>query len=784
MASTEHATPHSPLASPEIRISRPEYTSIPQRIEDDTSESERDDERRVQGVDEPGLGIQMAPMLSPTSPGNMYSQESTPKDKSPYFLNVGPRSPFARTPDTLHSFGSNSLRARTDPMTERLIAHRAMQSTQWKVHWRTPALMVFCFLAGVVFAVGQDILYRHLHHMHISTTEAKDRWVLYGRALAYLSKVAFGGCVILVYRQRSWRTFRDRALTVLSIDQLFDALDDPSLFGNWEVISNAPVPVTIALVFWLIPVATMIFSPGALTFGTYLDRQIVNATIPNLDFSTESYKNYRIRNGTADGSLRSMMFYNTTDRSKEPTQEGWFDYYDQPSSDLNRIAILMAYSNMRHPNIMLGARQRMCGGSFNCTYQQTFVGPAYQCLEIANGTNDDAKLAELGAPFNTSVLVPKGRYIYHANVNMGDYAHPQNATFKKGPGGVPDGPIPDDLGVFKSEPVLWIGYSVNSTKPLPKDSPYAVNWTHLYEPHVIRCMHYEARYMVFWNYSDPYFHAMTMKKEYLKPIVDTNFTRLADGQLNENDPQPAENFISPRTNVPLYKKTAAYHAIGYMFRTFLKGKVAMDAPLPGPSFVLPEFTEVTQTRLVEKNNSEPKVNLGKEIEDLYTDMVLSMLSVKEMIVVQSSNTTLNRTRYQPSFVYNPNILWSCYAPLMFVTFLILLLGFWTIIEDGTTFSAGFSRILVTTRNTTLDDISRGACLGNDPFPRELMLTKLRFGVLGEGLEVDCMGRDSMQSVGHCAFGVASEVTPIKKGMPYAGMQRRRRRWAVDKEEEK
>jgi hypothetical protein len=133
---------------------------------------------------------------------------------------------------------------------------------------------------------------------------------------------------------------------------------------------------------------------------------------------------------------------------------------------------------------------------------------------------------------------------------------------------------------------------------------------------------------------------------------------------------------------------------------------------------------------------------------------------------------MNRSRYLSSFVYFPDRLWQCYAPVIFVTLLILIFGGLTIWEDGTTFSTGFSRILVTTRNTTLDDISRGACLGNDPFPLELMHTQLRFGALNEHNEVEYLGGEGNQGVGHCAFGVASEIGPVRRGVPYAGLKKR------------
>ena len=153
-------------------------------------------------------------------------------------------------------------------------------------------------------------------------------------------------------------------------------------------------------------------------------------------------------------------------------------------------------------------------------------------------------------------------------------------------------------------------------------------------------------------------------------------------------------------------------------------------------------------------------------------MVLSLFSAPQMLVVDEERVVVNRTRFQSTFIYNPEKLWACYAPVILVTLIILIIGAWKIIQDGTTYSVGFSRIMVTTRNTTLDDISRGACLGNDPFPLELMRTRLQFGVLNDHDE-EYVGVEALPGIGHCAFGVPSELSLIRRGQPYAGLAGRK-----------
>lgn len=178
--------------------------------------------------------------------------------------------------------------------------------------------------------------------------------------------------------------------------------------------------------------------------------------------------------------------------------------------------------------------------------------------------------------------------------------------------------------------------------------------------------------------------------------------------------------------------------------------------------------------MVSNASDTPLKELPTLLQDFYADMILSLFSAPQMLVVSEERVTVARTKWHSTFIYNPGKMWACYAPVVFLSFLALIVGALTIHGDGTTFSVGFSRIMVTTRNTTLDEISRGACLGNDPFPAELMHTRLKFGVLNEGgHEHEYQGLEEYQGAAHCAFGVPSELTPITVGVPYAGLQQSR-----------
>lgn len=144
--------------------------------------------------------------------------------------------------------------------------------------------------------------------------------------------------------------------------------------------------------------------------------------------------------------------------------------------------------------------------------------------------------------------------------------------------------------------------------------------------------------------------------------------------------------------------------------------------------------------------------------------------------------------------YHEENLWIGYAIVVFVTAVALAIGYISIFQNGVASDTLFSRILVTTRNPTLDRLSVGACLGSDPFPVELKRTKLRFGVLledeyegvggawegGRGRRSTMGQRSPSLGVGtprfgergieHCTFGAEGEIKRIEKYGAYAGLK--------------
>jgi hypothetical protein len=135
-----------------------------------------------------------------------------------------------------------------DADTQALVDRRAGEIAQWHVHWTTPALIASLFISGVAAAVGHHFFYDHLHGQP-ATEQLK--MIRYGTALAFFVKSTLVGTVIMCNRQRIWRTFRRKAMTMNGIDGLFSATEDPSqFFLNWEMIRNGKLATFMALCSW------------------------------------------------------------------------------------------------------------------------------------------------------------------------------------------------------------------------------------------------------------------------------------------------------------------------------------------------------------------------------------------------------------------------------------------------------------------------------------------------------------------------------------------------------
>jgi hypothetical protein len=499
-----------------------------------------------------------------------------------------------------------------------------------------------------------------------------------------------------------------------------------------------------------------VLSPASLT--THLSDLTNSTTCPlaaNLKFSAESNNDFRNPKIISGYPGISLCYFNTTDL--KGTEPGYFDYFDQPSKDVSRLGTMYAYSN-KVIDRQDGAL-RTCGTGWNCTYTISFTGPGYKCTELASGIDSNTtELRRVGAPFDTNSLVPVGINSYQAVVEIGEYADPQVPSVN----GTPiHKPWPTDLGVFKTEPVLWIGHTVDTDEKLPSGSRYS-QWETVQIPKIFSCIHHKTQYTVLFNYTEGQQQATVTNRTFLTPVIDNTVGQFPNGTLDPNVTFPTSAWVRPDTDVPHYKLTAAYHSLGLVFRSWLRGTIEHTHP----KWPITK-SDISETRLVDQHTFYTVPDLQTQLQSFYEDIILTLLSNPRLIVTSTESVPCIKSRRVSVFHYRARDLWAGYATVIAVTVALLVIGFITLLENGVTSDTGFSRIMATTRNPTLDRLSVGACLGGDPFPSELRKTKLRFGVLDPGSGDGVWS--GVDSAGHCAFGTEAQTGMIIKGRRYAGL---------------
>lgn len=470
--------------------------------------------------------------------------------------------------------------------------------------------------------------------------------------------------------------------------------------------------------------------------------------VATLNLTREAVFNFR-EEQQSNSRGNSLIYYNTTD----PTglQEGYFDYYDQPSKIARRLAFSSAYLKKAQPRERAAAT--FCGTGYNCTYSVNFLAPGYKCDDVSDAVPSDA-------PFTIDQIAPQGDFIYHAEVDQGEYRRPQAPTTE----GIPDPGYPASLGVFDNEPVLWIGYAENTSTKYPDSSTYAQKWIWVHEPKMFKCVMHHTNYTFEMRYR-PTQNATLKKREFLVPLINTTLQAIPNNDSTFSfTASPASAFINPRDNTTAYKLAAAYHSMGAMLRSFLRG----DIEKTSDTFIITR-SDISETRLMDGRTSYLQPNLMDAVQGLFEDMLLTLLSEPTLVAAETQAVECIKSRTMIVYIYLPSSLWIGYAIAVAITLASILVGSWAIYQNGVASDTLFSRILVTTRNPTLDHLSVGACLGGDPFPKELRETKLRFGVLNE----DEPREGPLGRVEHCCFGTRGETSNIVKGNNYAGLRRYR-----------
>ncbi|KAI6753836.1 hypothetical protein HG530_013012 [Fusarium avenaceum] len=647
----------------------------------------------------------------------------------------------------------------------------------WKPSW-TMYVLVFC---GVAFAVGHHFYYRSLHGHLAEDQQGKFR---YGGLMAFLSKACFLNAVVLAFRQRILMEIRRKMLTLATLDSLFSASEDLTALLNWEAWVNARFAMAMTIFIWTSPLIVIFTSYTLTIVPSTKEEYAMCQGIHTLNFSHERTVYFRQPlkiNGLFESSV---SLWNTTGVVGEDLDENnpdEFDYYTAGSQQFELLALKTLYGEkavMRD-----NAPQEICGQGWNCSYAIEFIAPGYKCQDLASGVNADVKkLGDAECPFNTSTLAPTGKHTYYAMLTQGDYENPQMITEQ---GGKPQSkpPYPKNLGVFRSEPILWFGYSdVKNRKEEQPSEPGKGNWDKAYTPKIFGCEHYRTKYKVTVNLTgETQTHKVTDRK-FLTKVIDTTWTPKKDPDKrlkDRNQAVPENNHIYPHDK-ETYRETAAYHSVGKVLRSILNGTTT----LPNHNV----NSEIIRTRLLDNINYLPVQNFPEEMQKFYEEILMSILSDSRMAAVSwasdASKPTGNskgdaetlypcvRRQLRNTFSYKYVQLWAVYALSIFITVIAVALGVMAIEENAVMRSTSFTAILAASRASSLDKLQWER-------QNDLKGTKIGFGLVSDkgektysfGVEGDVSQETAMatgRSPTNLGIGTARRIS-------YAVLNRRERR---------
>ncbi|KAI8665359.1 hypothetical protein NCS56_00971600 [Fusarium sp. Ph1] len=594
----------------------------------------------------------------------------------------------------------------------------------WDAFLLRPWKMCFLLFTGTVFAISHHLFYRHLHGRE---GDAQSLMFRYGTIIAFCAKASFGTAVAMAFQQRAWLVVRRKTARLDTVDSIFTANTEFISLLDWRAIKRAKVSTCLALYCWLTPLVVILTSETLSTVPSVWTLTTSCSSVRTLNFSNEETHNWAYPTIINNRPGRSLSLWNTTsDFGEQLSDEEFttdkFNYFTGETVGFEFVLARTIYQ--RQAVVRANAGSEVCSEGWNCSYTINFIGPGYKCQELASGAG--SKVKKLGgseAPFNISIIAPEANYTYFADMDRGEYGMEQiiNSSF----GGMPlfDPPYPKNMGAFRTEPIIWIGYvTVNDTslpQPLRRN---ASDWYEAYKPVIFGCEHYEVNYTIRFNYTRAEQSHKVIGRKFLNKVVDTRYLpnqRDPDKRLKDQTvATPEENYVLPN-DLHRYRRVAAYHTLGYGLRRYLNGTMRTGDGLQVIN------SKARDTLLLTQPNLLPIHNLQEGIQNMYEDLLISLLSEPDFVVVSwASNGKPSgyasggpeteypclRTRLSTTFRYD----WLQLIVVYLVSFVLasigVLLGFRAAREEGLMRDMKPSSIIEATRAQSLNELGPGGGL--------------------------------------------------------------------------
>ncbi|KAH9204019.1 hypothetical protein DL95DRAFT_398852 [Leptodontidium sp. 2 PMI_412] len=589
---------------------------------------------------------------------------------------------------------------------------------------KTYSLLIIVFVLACGVGVGHHLFYAILDGKVVEN----QSWVVRaGTAIAYLAKLLFVTSIGTAFTQQIWQSMRSKFYTLGAIDSLFGLKNDPLKFFSWEIFTKAKLVLVMAASIWVFPLLPII-APGSISVRAIegIEPSSVIWT-QTLNFSRSQISPLlSITNFTGD-------LVKTPGIGPDPTA------YIGPSPPINGLVYGTIYGGQ------VLSTDSPCGA--NCTFNQSFVGPAYKCrdvdytqnsepnnpfcLEIANGPMNGTISCEsyfdFGPHFNNNAFDTTWYYARNSSRLCPDCFEPWV-----------DGKIWVLYQYLLPQyRIQAVDFPANST-PIPESA---------WEKHQFVCQSYNARFDIertYINYQQIIRHNTT----FLYPV-----------------PFGREHLRSDMLSYASY-------AIHQNLYSILSGQI-----IPNGRRAPTDSSGLSGTRLVEEvpfprlnatmtglnGIQKPIRDLRTAIEELHFNITVSMLKIPNLMYLQDETVNATVKTFANRWGYNWVPLAAIYGACALINLCAIVVAVMAIWDNGGVGvdSSGFLRIMMTTRNRTLDTLVGNKGQGDDDMRTEVAGTMVKFGEL---VGVNEKGRpkgDSATSV-MVGFGVQGEVVDLRK----------------------
>ncbi|KAJ4308715.1 hypothetical protein N0V84_011943 [Fusarium piperis] len=583
--------------------------------------------------------------------------------------------------------------------------------------WIATYSMYFFLVAGVCFAIGHHFFYSSLDGEIVGDQLRMLRW---GTALAFASKASLTAAVLSAFDQQVWATVRSRFLTVVALDSMFAATENPLDLLNFELLTKAKMAIAMALFGWCAPAIVIITANTLLVAPPeFMHQNVTCRGVRSLNFDLDAAYTWPDGASQKGSGLNPLSVAIYNDTSRDRTSIGYYD-----KQDVQAELLADASSVLRRPVTYDNSTLETCARGWNCTVRVEMKGPGYNCTELGSGVGSGARnlsqqSGEISPPSEfDDVLLPIGNASYFGVTMEGEYLRPQTEEFEAG---LPVEPTPRNFGSFRTEPVVWIAYvkTANGTKR-PLDPKKAIEDEDTLIPTIMACEYYETQYTLDYQYVDGLQSIKVVKSTPISPVINTTLRRgVSDNEIKDGTTAtPEENYV-PYGNTTRYKKAATYHALGFLFRSLLRGQIIVH-PGIGVEGERALFTKVTS-----HGDYLPAENLQEVVPSLFEDILFSLLSNQQWAMVvwaadpkkqvlfneDSGEFPCQRSQPVSRYQYRATTLWAVYGVSVLLASLGVAAGAAALRHNGgLRRDSRFSSILAATRGYGLNRVDWGGPL--------------------------------------------------------------------------